>query len=306
MSEVGEISAVEQHPLDEPQKNQVITVRGRNTDILTDDPKKGAVYEGLLQRPYEFTINNPSKKTGILVLPAFGGHTQGIPLDFDSYSEKYDATIVTTQHPTWTFSPEFAIAQFEDLIEEQGFDDVVFIGPSLGGTLGIELLRDYKKKNDFPFEVKALVTIGSPTCRADLKPSFRARLKAAEALRPAIVHGLKLRRLPSEVTGFDATGAVQSDEEFHGQIARASALLQKPRRKEEYPDIPVLSLTLPPGKDQIVKDRARHRIEELFPRSVFDTFNARKHSQEEYINNADEIGGKVEKYLDEILLPTDK
>ncbi len=233
MNEAGEIPVVEQSSPNEPRHKLVVNVRGRNTEALIRDPKKGQAYEGLLKRPYEFSVLHPKRKTGILVLPAFGGHTAGVPLDFEGIAERYDATIVTSQHPTWTFSPEFAVAQFEDLMEEQGFEGVVLIGPSLGGTLGLEILRDYKRKGDFPFEAKALVTIGSPTCRADLKPSVRIKLKAAEKLRPAIVRGFKLRRSPGKVVGHDATGAVQSDEEFHGQIVRAIGLLRKPRNQGE-------------------------------------------------------------------------
>lgn len=302
MSEVGEISITEQKSFNEPQKEQTVTVRGRNTEALINDPKKGKVYESLFQRPYEFTALQPKRKVGILILPAFGGHTAGIPLNLEKLAEKYNATIVTTQHPSWTFSPEFTVAQFEDLMEQQGFEDVVFIGPSLGGTLGLEILHDYKNRRDFPFKAKGLVMIGSPTCRADLKPSVRAKLKLAENIRPTIVYAYKTRRKPEKIVGHDATGAVQSDAEFHGQIARASALLREPRRQNEYPDIPVFALTLPRGKDQIVKDKSRDRIKKLFPRTTFDTFDAKEHSQDEYVEHAEEIGRKVERFLDSLLL----
>lgn len=299
---MSEIGAVEHIPKDETRSKQIITVKGRNTDALLNDPEKGNIYEGLLQRPYEFRVHHPKRKTGILVLPAFGGHTEGVPLDYEQIADKYNATIVTTQHPTWTFSSEFAVAQFEDLMEEQEFEEVVFIGPSLGGTLGLELLRDFKSKGDLPFEPKALVTIGSPTCKADLQPDVRLKLNAAIALRRAIIQGRKILRDPKEITGEDATGAKKSDAEFHGQIARASVLLQQPRVPGDYPNIPVFALILPPGKDQLVKDESRERLKGLFPQVTFETFDAQTHSQEEYVKRADEIEKKVERFLDSQLI----
>lgn len=180
---------------------------------------------------------------------------------------------------------------------------MIFTGPSLGGTLALEILKDYQKKGDFPFEVKGLVMIGSPTCRADLKPSVRSKLKAAEILRPVIVRAYKTRRSPEKITGHDAMGAAQSDAEFHGQIARASALLQEPLRPENYPDIPVLALTLPPGRDQIIEDRVKDRIKKIFPQTVFETFNAKGHSQKEYMAHAEEISEKTVTFLDSVILP---
>ena len=292
----------EQFPSRRPQKQEAITVRGNNTEALIKDPKKGKAYERLLNRPYEFSVLHPKRETGIIILPAFGGHTGGIPLDLEKLAERYNATIVATQHPIWTFSSEFAVAQFEDLAEQQGFKDVILVGPSLGGTLALEILNDYKKRGGFSFKVKGLVMIGSPTCRADLKPSVRVKLKIAESLRKAMVRAYKLRREPEKVTGYDLTGATQSDAEFHGQIARASVLLREPPKPGNYPDIPVLALTLPPGRDQIVKDTAKNRIKQIFPQAVFETFDAKEHSQEEYMAHAEEIGEKIMRFLDLVIL----
>jgi len=306
MNEAVEFPTEEQRPFPSLQERQVVTARGRNTERLTSHPEKGKAFEGLAQRPYEFSLFNPGEKTGILILPAFGGHTGGIGLNFNHISQRYNATIVTTQHPPWTFHPDFAIAQFEDLMEEQEFKDVVLVGPSLGGSLGLAILRDYQQRHGFPFEVKGLVTLGTPTCRADLKPAVLAKLTAAIGLRRTIVAGRKLQRSPEKVLRHDATGAEQTDAEFHGQIARAWALLRRLLKKGEYPNIPVLALTLPPGKDQTVKDSARERIKELFPQTTFDTFDAREHSQEEYVTHAKELARKIGKFLDTVLKVEEK
>lgn len=292
----------EQLPSRKPQEQETITVRGGNTETLIKDPKKGQAYERLLQRPYEFSVLHPKRETGIIMLPAFGGHSGGIPLNLEEFAKRYNATIVTTQHPVWTFSSEFAVAQFEDLAEQQGFKDMILIGPSLGGTLALKILNDYKRRGGFPFEVKGFVMIGSPTCRADLKLSVRTKLKAAEKLRTAIVHAYKFRRKPEKVTGFDLTGTAQSDMEFHGQIARANVLLREPPKPGNYPDIPVLAITLPPERDQIVKDTVKDRIKQIFPQAVFETFNAKKHSQGEYIAHTEEICEKTMRFLDSVIL----
>jgi hypothetical protein len=231
--------------------------------ISDDKPNISKIYKaypGLKNKPglkQKFEIFKQGKSEALIVFP--GKHRTDADYfkkgkAFKEILQKLEITVVIVNWPSYSYIPELANAQIEDLCMAEGIKTIKILGTSYGGYCALELIADIKKKR-IPLRVSGLITIVSPTSFQDIRLPTKIKIQATR------IAG-ELLKWASRLSNFKK---LNSNHYPAGKVVRNGAILGKVfSRQEVFTDIPVLSITTT-GLDLLLdNNKSAERMQKLF------------------------------------------